>query len=214
MHTLPPVDWDRTMDMQQFSMFMANYPPNLKDPERTNRLLKLVPDKEAAIKEFQQICPRLEEFRSPKVYCHNDSKAQNFIWNEKTETLHVIDLEHCTMNNQGSEIGSHFYAYTDVEKPKFGCFPERDYQLKWIRTYLKYYYEALGLNPEEKITEKEVETLYVEANLTAQMLRLLLGLGCLLLVENGTFDSYEFCMVLLEEYFQNKDFIMNLHLPG
>jgi len=213
MHTLPPVDWESDINIQQFSKMMDNYPPDLKDPEKTNRLLKFIPDKEAALNEFLQIFPRRQEFRSPKVYCHNDSKAQNFIWNEKTKILHIIDLEHCKMNNQGCEIGSHFYAYTDVENPKLGCLPDRDYQLKWIRIYLKHYYEELGLNPEEAITEKEVETLYVEANITVQSLRLFFGLGCLFWIANGMFDFFEFCMVLLEEYFQNKDFIRNLRLP-
>jgi len=213
LNALPPVEWSMAWDEFDMDKIIPEYPPKLKDPEQIKRLLKLVPDRKTAFQEFDKFSLERSKLRSPKMFCHNDTKAQNFIWNEEMKMLRIIDLEHAGTNFQCSEIAAHFISYTNIDDPKPNCFPDRDFQIKWIKMYLKYYYEAIGRIPEEAITEKEVETLYVEANKVAQAIRFSVGICCLPLVEKGIFDCFEFCMIHLEEYEKYKEYVDSLTVP-
>uniref|UniRef100_T1JJJ4 ethanolamine kinase n=1 Tax=Strigamia maritima TaxID=126957 RepID=T1JJJ4_STRMM len=204
LHALPVVNWSTPWAAEEMDKHKMNYPPNLHDAERMKRFYEILPTKEVYETEFEHIKNYYLSAKSPLVFCHNDTKGENFIWNESKQELKLIDLEHTGMNRQAFEIGSHFTVYTDILNPSGECFPSRDFQLKWIRSYLHFYYKATGRNPLE-ITNNEVELLYVESNRMAQVVRFFIGTACLSLVEHNIFDSFEFNMINLKDYFDNKD---------
>ena len=50
-----------------------------------------------------------------------------------------------------------------MEEVNYDLYPDKDYQLKWLRHYLQADFKAKG-NPTEQVTDVAVERLYVQAN--------------------------------------------------
>jgi len=49
------------------------------------------------------------------------------------------------------------------EKLDFSLYPDREYQLGWLRNFLQFSYEATGRDV-SNVTDKDVERLYVQVN--------------------------------------------------
>lgn len=104
--------------------------------------------------------------------CHNDMNSNNIIFNEKAEKLSqfgLIDFEMAMLNYPPLEFGYLFMCFTGYFLYGFQpeLFPDQDYRLKFIRSYLK---ERNRL--ERKLVlgedfEKQVEWLYHTSNLSA-----------------------------------------------
>ena len=50
-----------------------------------------------------------------------------------------------------------------MEEIDFTKYPDKTYQMEWLETFLRFYYEQIGRNPKE-VTDVDVETLYVQVN--------------------------------------------------
>jgi len=82
---------------------------------------------------------------SPVVFCHNDLLSGNFMYNNQSKKLYVIDFEYANYNYRGYDLGNHFAEwavdYSRPDYPKFNLLPqnyptasERDL---FIKTYLR-----------------------------------------------------------------------------
>ncbi|KAJ8299324.1 hypothetical protein KUTeg_023384 [Tegillarca granosa] len=118
--------------------------------------------KKALSKELDILRQELESMECPIVLCHNDLTLINIIYNKQKDEVKIIDYEYAMPNFRAYDIGNHFCEYAGIEVIDFSKYPDKDYQLKWIRNYLTYWKEYN--NEETDVTDRDVETLYIQAN--------------------------------------------------
>ncbi|KAG5035164.1 hypothetical protein AAZX31_04G135600 [Glycine max] len=105
------------------------------------------------IVELKGLCDLL---KSPVIFAHNDLLSGNIMINYEEDKLYFIDYEYASYNYRGYDIGNHFAEYAGFECD-YDLYPNMNEQYHFLRHYLK---------PErpQEVSEKDLETLYVEAN--------------------------------------------------
>lgn len=53
--------------------------------------------------------------------------------------------------------------HSGMAEPDFGLYPSRDMQMDWLRVYLQAF-KLFTKNSEEEVSQRELETLYVQVN--------------------------------------------------
>ncbi|XP_059431862.1 probable ethanolamine kinase [Corylus avellana] len=93
---------------------------------------------------------------APVVFAHNDLLSGNLMFNDEEEKLYFIDFEYGSYNYRGFDIGNHFNEYAGFDCD-YSLYPNKDEQYHFFRHYLQ---------PEKphEVSEKDLETLYVESN--------------------------------------------------
>ncbi|KAL5547946.1 hypothetical protein UlMin_003177 [Ulmus minor] len=95
-------------------------------------------------------------FNAPVVFAHNDLLSGNIMVNDEEDKLYFIDFEYGSYNYRGFDIGNHFNEYAGYDCD-FSLYPSKDEQYHFFRHYLQ------PNNPQE-VSDKDLETLYIEAN--------------------------------------------------
>lgn len=75
-------------------------------------------------------------------FCHNDLLAANIMFNEKTNSIQLIDFEYGGMNYLSFDIANHFNEYaggTDDAKPDYKLFPTKNEKEFFIKSYISHY---------------------------------------------------------------------------
>lgn len=103
---------------------------------------------EALKKEVDQLEAELIQLDSPVVFAHNDLLFKNIIYNPKIQSISFIDYEYASYNFQAFDIANHFCEFAgflDFD-PKY--YPDKSFQLKYLRNYLQFWnhYKSLSLN--------------------------------------------------------------------
>ncbi|CAM6087517.1 unnamed protein product [Calypogeia fissa] len=108
------------------------------------------------IQALKKSCDCLE---APLVFAHNDLLSGNIMYNEDTDTLHLIDFEYSSYSYRGYDIGNHFNEYAGFDCD-YSLYPKKEAQYHFFRHYLH-------SDSPNKATETELESLYVETNVYA-----------------------------------------------
>lgn len=77
---------------------------------------------------------KLEELKSPIVFCHNDLTSGNLILQEDGG-VRFIDFEYGGANYRGYDIANHFNEMCGVSGD-WTMYPSKEFRLKWFKAYL------------------------------------------------------------------------------
>ncbi|MQM04741.1 hypothetical protein Taro_037542, partial [Colocasia esculenta] len=128
--------------------------------------------------EITQLKDLTDLLDAPVVFCHNDLLSGNLMLNDDegqflplffmkffvylycnfllSDKLYLIDFEYGSYNYRGYDIANHFNEYAGFECD-YNLYPDNVSQYHFFRNYLQ---------PEmpEKVTDRDLEALYVETN--------------------------------------------------
>ncbi|XP_038698397.1 probable ethanolamine kinase isoform X2 [Tripterygium wilfordii] len=105
------------------------------------------------ILELEELTGRVN---SPVVFAHNDLLSGNIMVNDDEGKLYFIDFEYGSYNYRGYDIGNHFNEYGGYDCD-YSLYPNKDEQYHFIRHYLQ-------PDKPHEVSEKDIEALYLEAN--------------------------------------------------
>jgi ethanolamine kinase len=145
------------------------------------RRTKLFPPTAQLRQEFDELYAHLETLGNQLVFCHNDLLLGNIIHSETAEKITFIDYEYAAVNFQAFDIGNHFTEYAGIDNIDYKRYPEKAYQLNWLRVYL----ETFESRP---VTDEEIERLYVHVQKFALASHFLWFLWALIQAEHSTID--------------------------
>ncbi|XP_013406296.1 ethanolamine kinase 1 [Lingula anatina] len=184
---------------------------NTEQDERYQREIKKRHELEAELSELQG---PLEALNSPVVFCHNDILCANLVYDASQDKVVFIDYEYADYNYQAFDIGDHFCEFAGVDDVDYSLYPDKDLQLKWLRTYLECEKELKNL-PASDVTDKDVEILYVQVNKFALLAHFFWGVWAILQARfsNIEFDFVQYAAQRFGEYFNRKHEFLALKLP-
>ncbi|XP_003742752.1 ethanolamine kinase 1 [Galendromus occidentalis] len=145
----------------------------------------------------------LRTMESAVVFCHNDLLPKNILLGNNDE-IYFIDYEYASSNYQAFDIGNYFTEFGGQESYDRSLYPGKDWQLRWIRSYLTEYHRLRGTGPP---SDTEIETMYIEVNKLALSSMLLWGIWALIQAANSTIDVdfVGFAILRLGMYFYKRD---------
>ncbi|GAQ88641.1 Ethanolamine kinase [Klebsormidium nitens] len=153
------------------------------------------------IEELKRVCDELD---SPVVFSHNDLLSGNFMCDNKTGELILIDFEYGMYNNRGFDLGNHFNEYAGFDCD-YSLYPDRDAQYLFFRHYIA---------PEDpaSVPESELANFYVEANCFALASHLYWGVWALVQAKHSPidFDYLGYNKLRLKEYHRRKESVFAL----
>ncbi|KAK7896151.1 hypothetical protein WMY93_021476 [Mugilogobius chulae] len=181
--------------------------------ELHTRLTTEVPSPRCLREELVWLQQHLSQLGSPVVLCHNDLLCKNIIYNKEDGSVKFIDYEYAGYNYQAFDIGNHFNEFAGLEKVDYSQYPERSFQLLWLRSYLEAYKEHKGQATD--VTDEEVDTLYVQVNKFALASHYFWGLWALIQAKVSTidFDFLGYAVLRFNQYFKMKPEVAALALP-
>ncbi|KAE8718924.1 putative ethanolamine kinase [Hibiscus syriacus] len=167
-------------------------------------------------KEATQLKELTGLLNAPVVFAHNDLLSGNLMRNDEqvmselatlnkhitgsdkgsntAEKLYIIDFEYGSYNYRGFDIGNHFNEYAGYDCD-YSLYPCKDEQYHFFRHYLQ---------PEKpyKVSEKDLEALYVEANTLMLASHLYWALWSLIQARMSPidFDYIEYFFLRYNEY--------------
>uniref|UniRef100_A0AAV2M399 ethanolamine kinase n=1 Tax=Knipowitschia caucasica TaxID=637954 RepID=A0AAV2M399_KNICA len=131
------------------------------------------------------------------------------------EVCHVrfIDYEYSSYNYQAFDIGNHFNEFAGMAEPDFGLYPSREMQMQWLRVYLQAFKGFTNKN--EELSDREVETLYVQVNKFALASHFFWGFWALIQAKYSSidFDFLGYAVLRFNQYFKTKPTVMALQTP-
>uniref|UniRef100_T1JMR7 ethanolamine kinase n=1 Tax=Strigamia maritima TaxID=126957 RepID=T1JMR7_STRMM len=146
---------------EQIDSFMSGYPQELQDPIKNEIFKREIPPLEELKATVDELKTHCEGLNSPIVLCHNDTRAENIIWNPDEQRIHFVDFEAMNYGFQANELASHFARYSGMSPPDYNLMPNEAFQMDFLRFYLEQFYTFSGKNAVD-VTEKDVQTLYVQ----------------------------------------------------
>ncbi|KAF1870591.1 hypothetical protein Lal_00025853 [Lupinus albus] len=103
-----------------------------------------------------------DRLNSPVIFSHNDLLSANIMINDE-DKIYFIDYEYASYNYRGFDIANHFAEYAGFECD-YNLYPNMNEQFHFFRHYIQ------PDRPHEKefikaeVSEKDLETFYVETN--------------------------------------------------
>ncbi|CAL0320078.1 unnamed protein product [Lupinus luteus] len=97
-----------------------------------------------------------DRLNSPVIFSHNDLLSANIMINDDEDKIYFIDYEYASYNYRGFDIANHFAEYAGFECD-YNLYPNMNEQFHFLRHYIQ------PDRPHE-VSEKDLETLYVETN--------------------------------------------------
>lgn len=189
-------------------------PASFADPIKDERYKKCIPSKEDLEVEITTLRSHLINLESPVVFSHNDLLLKNIIYNKEKGAVTFIDYEYADYNFQALDIGNHFCEFAGVEKYEPHLYPDKDFQLRWLRDYLEAWHEVNGWN-EEDITDESVEILYIQVTKFSLAAHLFWGIWALIQSAHSMldFDFLGYAKERIDEYFARKEEFLSLEFP-
>ncbi|XP_044871549.1 ethanolamine kinase 2 isoform X2 [Mauremys mutica] len=201
----------------EFMQGTALGPEHVQQPQ-IFRFRQEVPSLEVLEQEVAWLKEYLSPLGSPIVLCHNDLLCKNIIYNETEEHVRFIDYEYAGYNYQAFDIGNHFNEFAGVNEVDYSLYPSRDTQLQWLRHYLQAYKQLSRENQGNGggvVSDKELETLYVQANQFALASHFLWACWALIQDKYSTidFNFFRYARLRFKQYFKAKSVVTALEMP-
>ncbi|XP_077994301.1 ethanolamine kinase 1-like [Glandiceps talaboti] len=185
--------------------WLEKIPKKLDDAEKNARFQKDMPTHEQLGKEIDQLESVLKPLNSPVVFCHNDLALVNIIYDKESETISFIDYEYSAYNYQAFDIGNHFAKYAGIHTMDYSLYPDKEYQIKWLKTYFTAYYAMAGIDKE--LTSTDLDNYYAQVNKFCLASHFISGLWALIQSAHSKldFDFLGFGKNRFDEYFRRKE---------
>lgn len=76
----------------------------------------------------------------PIVFCHNDTQSRNFLFEKETNTIRIIDFEHCFHNLYLFDIANYFVEFAGLgSSPDWESkYPSREQRKEFLIEYFKH----------------------------------------------------------------------------
>ncbi|XP_034699105.1 probable ethanolamine kinase isoform X1 [Vitis riparia] len=151
--------------------------------------------------ELKELTDRLN---SPVVFAHNDLLSGNLMLNDDEGKLYFIDFEYGSYSYRGFDIGNHFNEYAGYDCD-YSLYPTKDEQYHFFRHYL-------APDKPNEVSDKDLETLYVEANTFMLASHLYWALWALIQAKMSPidFDYLGYYFLRYEEYTKQKEKCLSL----
>ncbi|XP_060783108.1 ethanolamine kinase 1 [Neoarius graeffei] len=196
---------------------LANYLKLLQNCENDDVLWHSsqldIPSMDMLTNEMEELKRHLNRVESPTVLCHNDLLTKNIIYNSDEGVVKFIDYEYADFNYQAYDIGNHFNEYAGVNDVDYSLYPSLELQWDWLKSYL----QSVRINSrvDSQITQREVNTLYVQVCKFSLASHLSWGLWALLQAKYSTinFNFLKYAAARFSFYFQKKEEYLGMKLP-
>ena len=126
--------------------------------------------------------------------------------------MSFIDFEYADYNYQAFDIANHFCEFAGVDTFNPSLYPNKEFQIRWLRHYLEALFALKGrplltASIEKPSTEKEVENLYNQVNQFSMAAHLYWGLWAVVQSEHSTinFDFLGYAIQRLRYYYKRKE---------
>ncbi|KAI2803706.1 hypothetical protein RDWZM_001636 [Blomia tropicalis] len=178
-----------------------------------HRFLSLIPkDKSRNLnQEVDFMETVLPNIKSPVVFCHNDLLMKNIIYNKSDEKISFIDFEYSNYNYQAFDIANHFCEFGGVDSYDSNKFPNKQFQIKWIESYIEMYWQQSSNTNCDVPKDVQVINLYEQVEKFTLAAFLYWGIWALVQDINSSieFDYMRFADERLNEYFKRKQILFN-----
>ncbi|CBI28178.3 probable ethanolamine kinase isoform X2 [Vitis vinifera] len=164
--------------------------------------------KEISFEEVHNEVVELKELtdclNSPVVFAHNDLLSGNLMLNDDEGKLYFIDFEYGSYSYRGFDIGNHFNEYAGYDCD-YSLYPTKNEQYHFFRHYL-------APDKPNEVSDKDLETLYVEANTFMLASHLYWALWALIQAKMSPidFDYLGYYFLRYEEYTKQKEKCLSL----
>lgn len=193
--------------------YLQLIPTSFSDPVKDAKYKSCIGPKDVLETEINSLKEHLISLESPVIFSHNDLLLKNVIYNKEKDEVTFIDYEYADYNYQAYDIGNHFCEFAGVEKYDPNLYPDKEFQMRWLKVYLEawYYENEWSL---DDITDETVEHLYIQVNKFALAAHVLWGTWALIQSAHSTldFDFLGYAKERLDEYFAQKDRFLSLEL--
>nr|KAG5687928.1 hypothetical protein BaRGS_014377 [Batillaria attramentaria] len=139
LHSVQPDQQDPAQRRSYYSAKTQNFlnvaPTSFDDPKRQEIFQRDIPSKADLQKELDEILQQLRALNMPVVFSHNDLLLKNIIYDEEKDEVHFIDYEYAFLNYEAYDIGNHFCEYAGIDEVNYDLYPDKPYQMKWLRRY-------------------------------------------------------------------------------
>jgi len=178
-------------------------PREFADPAKSRKLKEINVNK--FCKEIEVVKEALSKLDSPIVFCHNDILFRNIILMKNRDKVAFIDYEYASYNYRGFDLGNHFSEHAGFG-PDYSLYPNKETQMMFFKHYLRTY------NNGEKITDEELNKLYIETNQFSLASHLFWGFWALIQSANSDidFDFLEYCEARFRQYLATKEEFLSL----
>lgn len=201
---IPPAR--ESMLWKKVQSFFDLVPERFSDANKHSRLEKTFLPISKIRNEFELLYKKLKSLNSPLVFAHNDLLLGNVIYTESLQQITFIDYEYADYNFQAFDIGNHFAEFAGVDEVDYKRYPSKEFQLKWLRTYLEAYLET------SDVSDEQVERLYVQVNQFALAAHFFWTIWALIQAEYSTidFDFVDYAFIRYNEYLSKKEQFLSL----
>lgn len=193
-----------------------NMPERFQNSDWNIKYHEIFSSKQEFLSEILWLESKLRSTASPIVFCHNDLNPANVIFNEHLGKVYFIDHEFASYNPQAYDIANHFCEFAGIEEINFAKYPSRQFQFKWLETYLKYYGRKPNseLATDDDIDIKEIEKLYALVNQYALVSHLLWSAWSAVQAKHSShgenFDFLDYAKVRMDEYRRRKSVVFEV----
>ncbi|XP_072941683.1 ethanolamine kinase [Epargyreus clarus] len=192
-----PMLWDK------IEQFLNLLPEQFSSETKQSRFAKSFGSVTKLRIEFERLKSHLSKTESPIVFAHNDLLLGNVIHNEAQGTVSFIDYEYAAYNYQAFDIANHFNEFVglSIDDIDYGRYPNKEFQMGWIRTYLSEYLE------EDVPSTLHIEKVYKEVQQLALTSHFLWGIWSLVQYELSDidFDFGRYAEIRINKYYEDKD---------
>ncbi|XP_077994303.1 ethanolamine kinase 1-like [Glandiceps talaboti] len=208
MHVMKPMDNRPIPEPNIFPTlrgWLENVPKKLEDAEKNARFQHDMPTHEQLGKEIDQLERVLKPLNSPVVFCHNDLCLGNIIYDKEGDTISFIDYEYSAYNYQAYDIGNHFANYAGIHTNDYSLYPDKEYQIKWLKTYFTAYYAMAGID--KQLSSTDLDNYYAHVNKFSLATHLNKGIWALIqsALSKHEFDFLGYGKNCFDEYFRRKE---------
>lgn len=192
--------------------YLQLIPESFSDPVKDERFKSCIPPKDILEQEIKTLKEHLVLLDSPVVFSHNDLLLKNVIYNKEKNDVTFIDYEYADYNYQALDIGNHFCEFAGVDKYEPNLYPDKEFQMKWLKEYLEAWYLVNGYS--SNVVEEAVEVLYIQVNKFSLAAHLFWGTWALIQSAHSTldFDFLGYAKERIDEYFARKEIFLALEL--
>lgn len=207
-----PFVFAKTREM--LNLVRQDYKANM--PHMTDDYLKTIPSLPKLNEELDFLESYFKAYareqKSLMVFSHNDLLLGNIIYNEKNNTIKFIDYEYAALNYQAYDIANHFTEFSGVEEPDYSLYPDKKYQLRWLRIYLEAFYSKLNrfftkqTDEPVLVDDGRLEKFYNEVNKFTLAAHLMWAVWSLVQAQNSQleFNFVKYGKARFDEYFHRK----------
>ncbi|KAK2718081.1 ethanolamine kinase 1-like isoform X3 [Artemia franciscana] len=210
-HTVPlKINEGTSILWDKMRLFLSLKPSKFLQEEQQERFLKKVLPKNELEREISLMEGILSKLGSPIVFCHNDLLLANILYDAQGCAVSFIDFEYAGPNYMAFDIANHFNEFAGVDTVDYSLYPSDEFQIEWLKVYLRYYKSLKYSSENISIAHEEVTILCKHVNLFSLASHFFWALWALVQATQSTidFDFLGYAIVRFDEYFSKKKLLL------